>query len=475
MNKAIIISVLAIGSAILLSPKIIGTNAHHNLTSLVSEIDGKSGYSLALKDEKMGWFGSDNTLHFSMDLTQLIPNLTSQQRQQLSQNNIETLSFDIDLTLQFGPFLGTEGVGLIAWHAQIDDRPENLTIVDEDVGFLYQMRGKAILSGDISYTDTIPAFEVASAELDGLFTVSGWQGNAVPVDGDIQYTGTLNSLTFTSNSQKVKLDNLTLDWLGEFDLATLTNQHYGKFETAIAIHSLTLQETDETMVALHDFSLFGDTKVEENEILDMAFGYSLKRLITPFDSFENIQLGFALNNISGEFVRQYQQILFDMHNQPNPEFILTALEKPFVAALVAKPEFHVTKIGFEHSAGNLISNASVKLSDYDISVEELAAENFWLNNLLVDGSVSLPKTLYRDLGKKILISRYRHDPGTAGMSATELHNAADQAIEVMLQDMVQQGLLREDGELLRLKVNVAAGEALLNGSPMPLAALSASQ
>lgn len=466
MKKALVAVVAIAGLGGLAGPKIIGNNAHDQLLEMLRTIDDMPGYSVVLKESQRGWFSSQNVLEVAFDLSEFMPDVTEAQKKEMKM--LDALSFDINLDLNFGPVLGGSGLGLVSWYAHVPTVPEMITLVDKSKTGLYEMRGKQSLSGGISYEDAIPAFEVTSDEMPGKIAFSGFSGVAKPQGKQVHYVGRMQSLTFSGAGNNASATDLTMDFVGNFDTQAFTTGIYGDSKMKMGLGKLLVQEGDNALVDLEGFSFFADTQLSEDNALDMRFGYGSDRVQSPMGAFEDIELAFAMDNVSVKFIQEYQALTSDVNNMMNPEAMIPALTKSGIEALAFKPEFAITNMGLKTPEGELTSSASLKLSDYMVTEENVMNPAFWQKNVLLESNISLPKTLAFTLGQQFVMNKIQEDPAAADMPPEQLAQIAQQQIAPMFDAFKQQGLIVEEGDLVKLSFNVKDGKGSLNGKPVPL-------
>lgn len=469
--KKVLIGIAAIaGVGCLIGPNLIGNKADDQLLEMVSTINDIPGYSLTLKERQKGWYSSQNVLEFAVDMDELVPEWSDADAEM--QAMFDTLKFEIMLDLSYGPVLGREGLGLVAWHAHVPNVPDMITILDQTHPGLYHMHGKQSFTGTIAFEDAVPAFEVSGEDLPGKIQFSGWAGAGKPVGDQMQYVSEMQSLTVESpNADQVSAKALSLEWLGSFDLKAWMSGAYGESKMKLTLGEFLVTEGGENVAALKGLSMFGDTTLSDNNAIDLDFGYGAEKVKVPHGEFEDIELAFEMNNLSVKFLQEYQEITSDIDNVTNPEKMIPVLTDAAIEALAFEPELIITNIGVKTPEGQLTSSASLKLSDYAVTKDKVMDTVFWGKNVLVESDIRLPKAMAFALGEQFVMSNIQKDPAAAALPPEQIEQIAKQQIEPMFEAFKQQGLLVEEGDLIKLSFNLKEGLASLNGKPVPLPGL----
>jgi uncharacterized protein YdgA (DUF945 family) len=469
MKKVLVAAAAVAGVALLVAPKIIASHAQSQLAETISAIDGINGYSLTLKESQPGWFSSHNVLTFSLDFTEFMENGSVQDKQALE--GLSDVSFDILVDLQHGPVLSGKGIGLVGWNAVVTKVPEGIKLTDAQQKGLYQQQGKTSLGGGISFEDEIAAFEFQDDKADGRLEFSGFAGKGNSVGDQIQYVGSAKSFKINSPDISVLMQDLSVDWLGEFDWQMMHTGVYGDSNVNLKLEKLRFEREGELMADLSGFSMFAVTDMDENHSIDMSLGYGTKAIETPVAAFDDFAIEFDFNNVSSQFLMQYQKLISDGSHLSDTASFMQNMKQHAIAALAFKPEFILKKLSLKHSDGELNSSAGIKLKQYEVPEDKLLDSAFWQKNVLFESHLSVPKAFALSMGKKFMVNKMKQDPAAADLSEVQLTQLAQQQVAPMYQGLLQQGFFVEEAGQVKLAFNFKDGMGELNGKPVPIPGL----
>ena len=106
--KKIIVFVILIAAAGLVGPKIIGSSANQKFEEFVAVANETPGYQVQILDSETSWFSSRATVNVGLDSMIFGDMAYDPSVQQL----FSDISVDLDVTIQHGPFLTLNGLGL---------------------------------------------------------------------------------------------------------------------------------------------------------------------------------------------------------------------------------------------------------------------------------------------------------------------------------------------------------------------------
>ena len=469
MKKPLLALAVATAGVCLITPKFLSDNTRTQLTQIVAKINDIPGYDLVILNTEQSWFSTSSTLAFGLDLAAFDPDVANNPQ---FEEMMEDFKFTLELDMQHGPILLGKGLGLTDFQLRIPTISEQITFEGEKVENIYLIDGKLNLFGDLSYTDSISPMTIEFDNGSGKVSFSGYSGVATHQNGGIAYTGQAASLAVDTPVITLSLSTISNDWTGKFDLEMLLTGLYHEMEVSLGIGKFVVSDATQQLVALDDLKLYVSNSLDENDIADMKGAYRIAKAATPIDVFEDIEIAFEVNNISQQAMSQYTDTMISLQDPRMNEEQLQTLIKPFVFELVkAEPEVKITNVGFTTAAGTLKSQADIKLADYAIDDTKFMEATFWQNNLLLNSSASLPKTLLVDLVQKNLMMQFQADPSAAQYASEQLQEMAAQQAEITANNLVQSGFLVEQNGVLLLNFKVKDGMSDLNGQSIPLAAI----
>lgn len=467
MKKTILsIAVLAIVG--IATPKFIGSQAENTLRESVAQINEIPGYSAEIIELNSHWFSSESKIRFKLDFEELMP---PGQEPQDNPFPLENWQFDIDVDLNYGPVLLSSDafLGQVAWRVAVPGTGNWNNYSKHDDENVYLNVGHRSLFGNLDYIDRFPAFLIEDPENGLSIDFSGYDGQGTTENGEVVYDGTLPTFTITGPGVSFESQQVTVDWRGDFDYLATLQGIYSDSTTEISIESMRINEGQ--IASIDNFMLFGNTEVDEAQLIDGQFGYKIAAINTPFDNFSDIEIILSFENLSSQFLNTYQENANKLVGNNDPEAIKAVFAEPVAKALQYKPSIKIDNIGFSHAAGELSSQASIGLNTDEVSAQQVVSADFWKNALTMDSSLTLPVSLFQDLGKKYVSMQLMATPEARNMSQQQLEEVASNQASAMMQSFTQQGMLALDGEQLSISFSINDGKATLNNNPVPLDAL----
>ena len=110
----------------------------------------------------------------------------------------------------------------------------------------------------------------------------------------------------------------------------------------------------------------------------------------------------------------------------------------------------------------------MQLSGIEALPEEMEDPQFWITHLTANAEVLADKGVALLLATNYMNSQLAQNPQTAGMTPEELQEIAEQQSPMMVDALVEQGLLVDKDEKLTLIFTLKDSQAILNGNPIPL-------
>lgn len=133
---------------------------------------------------------------------------------------------------------------------------------------------------------------------------------------------------------------------------------------------------------------------------------------------------------------------------------------------MAKPEMALSDFGFTMPEGELAGSMRMSLAELE-QVPAQIDDQFIQQNLVANTHVAIDKLLAERLAKTYVMSMLEAS-GQTEFDAEQLDQMAAQQAQMLLQNFVQQGMLKLENEQYLLDAEVAQGLLNLNGQSLPL-------
>jgi uncharacterized protein YdgA (DUF945 family) len=183
---------------------------------------------------------------------------------------------------------------------------------------------------------------------------------------------------------------------------------------------------------------------QEKQQGSMQLSYGVKAAELNDYHAQDIALDLEINNISGKFVKAYQDFSQTLGNISPTDVQTKMLEfaqANLLTLLTAEPQINITSLRGTFPEGKFNANIHSSLVDISALPAPIEDQKFWFSHALVNGKVTGDKAVIELFAKQFMKKQLQANPQTQGMSAEELDNMAAQQVPQMLGMLAQQGLL----------------------------------
>ncbi|RUO52362.1 YdgA family protein [Pseudidiomarina homiensis] len=458
------IGAIVVAAGLIVSPTIIGSQTESSLREHVELFDQEQpGYTLEVVSYERNWFSSQVVVELGIDLPKL-----------LADPEAEVLTTDIELSIQHGPILTDQGfsVGLASWQAENSGKGlETYVQWDESQPF-YLQQGSVSLLGNAVYQDYIPRLQSTDAIPEFDFTLTEYRGDGSYSSGSFAYQGNYEQLLFNVAEEfAVELNAMAMNVDAQADLKTMIVGKYYPSTATFTIGQMRVESADEELFLLSH--LVSDITLKESEdgrLAHIHMGYRAEQVFVGGTEATELRLLTAVNNIDRGFVDDYFETMKDFVGEEDPQVLeqqMTAMmERHKEALLMAQPEFAIGDFGFRMPEGELDGSMRVALAELE-QVPAQLDEQFIQQNMVASARVAIDKPLAERLAKTYVLSMLEAS-GQTELDPAQLEQMATQQATMVLQNFVQQGLLKIENEQYLLDAEVAQGLLNLNGQSLPL-------
>lgn len=468
MKKPLLVVASAAVAAVLVAPKIIGNDASQRLDEIVAEVNNLPGYEITVLETEKNWFSSSSTVKLAFDPFALDPSVASTPE---VEEMLSLLQLEMKIDMQHGPVLLNKGLGLSDIQIRIPNTFDKIKHNNEIVENLYVYDGKVSLLGDMVYSDSFSPMQVIF-DSGAIFEFTGYKGSGVTNNGKMDYIGEAKTAEVNSPQMNFTLSDMKINWNGDYEFSKIIKGIYGDMQSSFVVGDFQAKAASQPLFGGQGLAFYFNSLEQDNELIDMQFGYLIEALDTPIDKFEDIEIKFEFNNLSQRFMQEYQQLMVAVQDpQLDQEKLLADLKPAMIDILSYKPFFQMSNMGFKTVAGVATSHADVKLANYEVDEDKLVDITYWQNNLLVDSAVALPKSLATDLVEKTVMMQLNSNPDAAQYTPEKKKELAAQQAKMMVDSFLQSGYIVEENEQLQLNFAVKDGVANLNGQEFPLSAI----
>jgi uncharacterized protein YdgA (DUF945 family) len=456
-------------AAIVIVPKFVSTKVTGVVNDFTAEISKINGYDANVVEFNEGWFSSNGKIIFTIDLATVAPDNEYEADQQ-------TVEIDLDFTSTHGPvFFGPAmGVGLANWTLVYSgDNLRNTLSFDQEANF-YQLTSTYGLFGHGTVHDSFVAFTAEMDDDESTLNFSGYQGEGTYSSDSLSYKGLNESFTATGETGEMSIDktSLKMEVSGSFIGAMAGAINDSK--VSIKIGSITFFEPEVTdaIFLMQDMSFVIDSDVNDDKtLLALTQNFSVSKMTAMDYEMNDLTFNYQVNNVSVPFFVEYQKFAQTLSAVSEDDMEMQSVaffQQNAPLILQADPQLKITNFSGSLPEGEFSLIGDVQLSGIEALPEEMEDPQFWITHLTANAEVLADKGVALLLATNYMNSQLAQNPQTAGMTPEELQEIAEQQSPMMVDALVEQGLLVDKDEKLTLIFTLKDSQAILNGNPIPL-------
>ena len=459
-----LIAAVALG---LIGPKIIGNNLEESTDEFIATLNKTPGYQVTVLQESFNWFSSSMTVNVGIDpsLFEELP-VNSEVAEIFS-----TLSTNLNITAQHGPFLYLNGLDLGGLALRMETESDFLReiISYSQSSSLYLLEADIGLLGNMSYIDKIQAF--SSGDAGGKLTFSGWAGEGSLSSNYLAYKGNMDTLTFgVAEGTVLAMNSLSASMTADSSWTDMMINPVYDSTSELVLGSLTasIPTLDDMNIAIKNMVLKGTTATQSDEqLLNIGMAFNVGELTSGMIESKNLVFKSEINNLEKGFILAAQE---GSLNAQDVDKVQEVLSKILLPQLQASPEVIITELSGTVEEGNFSGNVLIKLDGIDKLPDYPDDPKFWLSKVSIDSRIEANEDMAMWLGEAALTQQFKANPAiTESMTAKEIKELASAQTAGTLDVLSQQGMLSltEEGNF-ELTFSLENGQAKLNGNPMPL-------
>tara|TARA_B100001093_G_scaffold511585_1_gene579767 strand:- start:1184 stop:2596 length:1413 start_codon:yes stop_codon:yes gene_type:complete len=459
-----LIAAVALG---LIGPKIIGNNLEESTDEFIATLNKTPGYQVTVLQESFNWFSSSMTVNVGID-----PSLFEELPVNSAVAEIfSTLSTNLNITAQHGPFLYLNGLDLGGLALRMETESDFLReiISYSQSNSLYLLEADIGLLGNMSYIDKIQAF--SSGDAGGKLTFSGWAGEGSLSSNYLAYKGNMDTLTFgVAEGTVLAMNSLSASMTADSSWTDMMINPVYDSTSELVLGSLTasIPTLDDMNIAIKNMVLKGTTATQSDEqLLNIGMAFNVGELTSGMIESKNLVFKSEINNLEKGFILAAQE---GSLNAQDVDKVQEVLSKILLPQLQASPEVIITELSGTVEEGNFSGNVLIKLDGIDKLPDYPDDPKFWLSKVSIDSRIEANEDMAMWLGEAALTQQFKANPAiTESMTAKEIKELASAQTAGTLDVLSQQGMLSltEEGNF-ELTFSLENGQAKLNGNPMPL-------
>lgn len=472
MKKIILAVVILLAATVGIGPKIVANSIDTQLNHVVTTLNANPNYQAELIEIKQSWFSTQAKISVKLDMAAL-PN--AQDNPILQQWG--ELALVLNFNAEHGPVLTGEHSGL-AWSnwslSYAGDSIRDTLEWPKDIPF-YHVQATTHLFGSTSYQDNFPAFTITDDESATHISFSGYQGQGVYSGDELTYQATADSADFQLDKVQAKVQQLSVNMSMQTDLIKALEGALYDSTAQITLEHIEVQDShfEPKTFTLDGFDLTTLSKIDEQQQLaNIEFSYALRAFDADGYQGKDLLLALQVNNISNQFVQQYQQQMQGINAQ-DPDQVLQHIQqfmqKNLLAQLKLEPQMKITQLSGTLPEGQFNGNSSVSFKGIEALPADLSDSLFWLQHLHCTSNLSVDKGIAEMVATQTLKTQLANNPQMAELDEQQKQQIIQQQIPVMLTNLVQQGMLKETEQGYSADITINNGTAKINSVEIPLA------
>jgi uncharacterized protein YdgA (DUF945 family) len=450
MNK-IVVAVVALVVVLLLAvPPALGTLTESRVRERVAMINGEGVITAEIKSFDRGWFGSKAKIEFGLS-----PGYIAQVAASGAPADVLGQRATIAVDFAHGPVAVQKGVhfGWSTMVARLDPATAGLAEIERQLGvpYIFEFRGRTGFGGGVAFDADVPPMDVptggaqfrfSGATLDGSYAGNQLVSNTRVDSFEFASPGG----TFVLRNFRVKTDNEIL------------SQYLAPGNAEISIDSISaidpLQGSMPVLQADHLKLASTVSRGSTGALVDVKVTYGLDRLHVAENEVTGAVLGLASHNLDVDALQHLRSTS------------MATAAADLQRVLSAGPSVVLDPIRFAFDGEPFEGRAEfttdpAKLPPGGVTDLDATAIMGVVNS---NADVKLSKTLARRLVALVAEMLVRGDPR---MPPEQLKYMAEAQTGLMLVQLVNEGLLVEDGEVYRAALRYVDGALTLNDKLLP--------
>lgn len=469
LKKRYLAACIVVITTILVLPKYIATQVSNTLDNIVAGIDKNPVYSAQVIEVVEGWFTSTAIIKVGLNFDKIsaeqMPNMPTGKAQ-----------FLVDFHASHGPVIFVDGFSLawVKWQATQDGKKLKPIMQWDDSQPLYKITGVQQLWNDTDFQDQIQAFTIDSELQNVQAAFSGYQGKGTFSSSHFDYEADSASLKIQNDENAVSLSDLNLTMQLDGSYMEAIEGAFIDTKLALTLGKLKfedLQSGQEIMELSSVNAEFVADVDEQNNTANVTQIIDVNSASFSGYLVQDLNMNLAVNQLSVAFMEKYQALANELTGKdPNvaQQQMLNFAQNNLLELLKHDPEIDLKNVSATLPEGKFNVDAKAQTLNVQSLPENLQDREFWLTHLLASANVQADKAVARAFATNYMVSQLQANPQTAEMSAEQISQIAIQQSPAMIDAMIQQGFLVEEGEVYKSSISLKDKEAILNGKPMPL-------
>lgn len=468
MTKVFIGTILVLGAAIVVTPKLISNQINLQTEAIVEQINQVPFYQAKIVTSQPGWFNSYSEIEVAIDLNSVIQPAPDKPP-------IQEMKVAFDLSVDHAPLINT---GFDLAHA-------NLQLITKDFGHdlrwdkskpLFQIAMQIDIAGNLSYQDASQALQYSVDEFTVL-DIAAYQGTATTQDGVLSHNGVLPSVQLTSSEVNFTINHIAVDSQIKGQLLDLIDYDQVPQYTAqitFANLSATGSESPNSLTLEH-FSYLVESQLDKNaQLANLIQVIKLGRFDYAKNFGQDFEFAIEMKKIDEESYIQFSKLLTAPDLPPTPDQQMAAFsaffDKNLLNLLKVGPEMNITEFKGTLPEGQFNGVLNAKIEGVKTLPTLVSDPRFWLSHLNANSHIQLAKPLMEKIAREFVLGQLVINPQLANATPQEIEQIADQQTPQYIAMLESQGMIVLDAAAGLYSIDFVLVDqiAKLNGNEIPL-------
>lgn len=465
MAKKGLLVVAVVVAALLVAPKIIGTQTESTIKKQVENLNATPGYVVTITEYHNGWFTSNLMVDFAVDFSEM-------EQSGAPEFNLPTLTFAVDVA--HGPILLGKhaGIGSVAWNAELVSDDLNDAIEWEGDESLYTSQGKLGLFGGGDFSDRVAAFtfteEAGQEVIVSEYTGTGEVNSGMGAD-ELVYGGALESIQIINDGVNIQFSELAFDAQAELEFDDMFAGKVYPAKASFELDDFTMELAElEHTINLKKVVMSSDVTVDDDRtVADMSLNYAAELIQMQETVINNFVIETEFNDLDVAFLEAYQELSQEMATMSEDEMAVELeafAEENLLDFTRHSPEAKLTKFEGSTNKGDFSLEMKAQVVDVTELPEPVEDPQFWMNHFEASGSTEVGK----ELAQMLYNWQMRPQMIMYGVPEDDIDQMLEMEFVNTLQSLIAQGLLVEEDEELQSSFEFKDAALSVNDTVIPL-------
>lgn len=388
------------------------------------------------------------------------------------------LRFNVDI--KHGPASFPEGqfIGLATVTSTLDSSTGELAELQKELGlpYLFAMDAQVALDGSTDFQGNVPPIQYGDEDSKVDFSGLNIGGHYDTRNRRVIAASAIDSLVVDNPALR-----LTVSGMGMNTDATILENYLSLGTTGVSVDEIVVSSSaigEQVSIRISEADLTGSVDLSESgESLSMDVNYSVSDISGfPEMAISDIELNFGLSEINLEAMNSYLDVARNMGvaTEENADEYMMELQTVVFQLLNGSPKLSIDPVAFHLNGEPFLAQMNIDFDGTTLppgsTLDALLGNPLlWLGALSGTARVEASDTMANMIGGNIVKSQLTATLGPdSQVSDADLETLAAGQSKMMIDSLVQQGVIKRTGALLSSDLSYKGGELVVNETILPL-------